>query len=315
VRADRLVATLLLLQARGQLTARELADELEVSLATARRDLEALSTAGVPVYAQPGRGGGWTLLGGARTDLSGLTAPEAQALFLLAGPSSASTPALRSALRKLVRALPTPFRADAESAADAVVLDPAGWGESGPDRPDLVEDLQQAVVRRRRVRLTYRSRSRGPFAGLVDPWGLVDKAGIWYLVGGTDDGQRTFRLDRVEAAAVTDLQARRPPHFDLSDAWRQVVATVEEQRSLSSATVRVEDRFVFALRGQFGRHCEVLNPGGDGRARVRVAAPNALMIAQHLAGWGALVEVEDSDEVRHELARLGAELVQRYSAR
>jgi predicted DNA-binding transcriptional regulator YafY len=70
--------------------------------------------------------------------------------------------------------------------------------------------------------LTYRSRSRGPFAGLVDPWGLVDKAGIWYLVGGTDDGQRTFRLDRVEAAAVTDLQARRPPHFDLSDAWRQV---------------------------------------------------------------------------------------------
>jgi predicted DNA-binding transcriptional regulator YafY len=132
-----------------------------VSLATARRDLEALSTAGVPVYAQPCRGGGWTLLGGARTDLSGLTAaPEAQALFLLAGPTSATTPTLRSALRELVRALPSPMRAEAESAADAVVLDPAGWGELGPDRSDLVEDLQKAVVGRRRVRLVYRSHGR-----------------------------------------------------------------------------------------------------------------------------------------------------------
>ena len=311
MRADHLVATLLLLQARGQLTAHQLADELEVSVATARRDLEALSSAGVPVYAQPGRGGGWTLLGGARTDLSGLTAPEAQALFLLAGPASAGTPALRSALRKLVRALPTPFRADAESAADAVVLDPAGWGEPGQDRPDLVGDLQQAVVRRRRLRLIYRSRSRGPFNGLVDPWGLVDKAGIWYLVAGTEAGQRTFRLDRIEAATVTDLEARRPPDFDLSDAWQQVVATVEERRSLASAIVRVEPRFVFVLREQFGRHCAVLDHA-DGGARVRVAAPTALMVAQHLAGWGGLLEVEDSDQVRGELARLGTELVQRY---
>jgi predicted DNA-binding transcriptional regulator YafY len=253
VRADRLVATLLLLQARGQLTARELADELEVSLATARRDLEALSTAGVPVYAQPGRGGGWTLLGGARTDLSGLTAPEAQALFLLAGPASASTPALRSALRKLVRALPTPLRADAESAAEAVVLDPAGWGQLRPGR-----------------------------------------------------------LDRIETVRSTDLEGRRPPDFDLSDAWQQVVAVVEEQRSLTWATVRVEPRFVFVLRGQFGRHCDVLEPAADGRARVRVAAPTPLMIAQHLAGWGALIQVEDAAEVCGELARLGAELVERY---
>ncbi len=314
MRADRLVATLLLLQARGQLTARQLADELEVSVATARRDLEALSTAGVPVYPQAGRGGGWTLLGGARTDLSGLTAPEAQALFLLAGPAS-RTPALRSALRKLVRALPSPMRADAESAAGAVVSDAADWGERGLDRPDLVEDLQQAVVHRHRVRLVYRSRSRGPFDDLVDPWGLVDKAGIWYLVGGTDAGQRTFRLDRVEAVTVTDLEARRPPDFDLSEAWGQVVAAVEEQRSLTSAIVRVEPRLVFVLRGQFGRHCAVLDSAADGRARVRVAAPTPLMIAQHLAGWGALLELEESDEVRSELARLGGELVERYGTK
>ncbi len=113
MRADRLVAALLLMQARGRVTAADLAGELEVSIATARRDLEALSAAGIPVYPQPGRGGGWALVGGARTDLSGLTATEAQALFLLAGPAATTGPAVRSALRKLIRALPATFRADA----------------------------------------------------------------------------------------------------------------------------------------------------------------------------------------------------------
>src|SRR5438046_2271432 len=103
MRADRLIAALLLMQARSRVTAAELAAELEVSVATARRDLEALSSAGVPVYPQPGRGGGWALVGGARTDLSGLTALEAQALFLLMGPAATSSDA-RAALRKLVRA-------------------------------------------------------------------------------------------------------------------------------------------------------------------------------------------------------------------
>src|SRR6187431_1387483 len=117
MRADRLVATLLLMQARGQVTAAELAAELEISVATARRDLEALSTAGIPVYPQPGRGGGWALVGGSRTDLSGLSAAEAQALFLLVGPVAAESGEARTALRKLVRALPETFRADAEAAA------------------------------------------------------------------------------------------------------------------------------------------------------------------------------------------------------
>jgi predicted DNA-binding transcriptional regulator YafY len=125
VRADRLVATLLLLQARGRVTAAEVGDELEVSVRTARRDLEALAMAGIPVYSQTGRGGGWSLVGGARTDLSGLTAAEARALFLVAGPSAAVTREAKAALRKLVRALPETFRDEAEKAAAAVVLDAA----------------------------------------------------------------------------------------------------------------------------------------------------------------------------------------------
>ena len=135
------------------MTAAEVAAELEVSVATARRDLEALSASGVPVYPQPGRGGGWSLIGGARTDLTGLTSPEARALFLLAGPVASVDPPLRSALRKLVRALPDTFRADAAAAADAVVVDSTRWGERARVRPALVDTLQDAVVRRRKVSL------------------------------------------------------------------------------------------------------------------------------------------------------------------
>ncbi|GLX01995.1 WYL domain-containing protein [Microtetraspora sp. NBRC 16547] len=315
MRADRLVATLLLMQARGRVTASELARELEVSVATARRDLEALSTAGIPVYPQPGRGGGWSLVGGARTDLSGLTAAEAQALFLLVGPAASIVPEAKSALRKLVRALPDTFRADAEAAADAVVIDPARWGERGRERPDLVKSLQAATVRRRKVRLVYASRARERTDRLVDPWGLVDKDDVWYLVAGTEKGQRTFRVDRIAEAVVTDLPAERPADFELSEAWRRVVDEVERERSHLSATVLIDGRHLPVLRTQFGRHCDVDATLDGGRVRARVAAPTALMIAQHLAGWGMLVDVVEPAQVRAELARLGAELTRRYAGR
>ncbi|GAA3351518.1 WYL domain-containing protein [Amorphoplanes nipponensis] len=312
MRADRLVATLLVLQARGRVTAAELAAELEVSVATARRDLEALSGAGVPVYPQPGRGGGWSLVGGARTDLSGLTSAEARALFLLAGPAAAVAPPLRSALRKLVRALPGPFRADAEAAAEVVVVDAAGWGERGRDRPAAVGLLQDAVVRRRRVAFDYAGRGGRASRRVVDPLGLVAKDEIWYLIAGTAQGRRTFRVDRIAGAEVTAEPAARPADFDLTREWERVVGEVEQRRSLLSATVLIAERLLPVLRDHFGRHCERLDTGPDGRIRVRVAAPMALSIAEQLAGWGAAVEVLEPESVRAELARLGAELVARY---
>lgn len=295
------------MQARGRVTAAELATELEVSVATARRDLEALSTAGVPVYPQPGRGGGWQLVGGARTDLSGLTATEAQALFLLLGPAAATAPAARSALRKLVGALPEVFRTDAAAAADAVVVDPAGWGSPARTERVQVELLQTAVVRRRRVRMRYRGTDR-----VVDPLGLVAKDEVWYLIAGTPAGQRTFRVDRIDHAEVTGEPADRPAGFDLAAAWTEVVDRVEERRGGLVATVLIESRLVRVLRDHFGRQCEVDGPVDDGRVRVRVQAPTALMIAQQLAGWGAQVELEGPPSVADELARLGGELVARY---
>ncbi|WP_323373423.1 helix-turn-helix transcriptional regulator [Plantactinospora alkalitolerans] len=306
---------LLLLQARGRVTAAGLADELEVSVATARRDLEALSTAGIPVYPQPGRGGGWSLVGGARTDLSGLSATEAQALFLLVGPAAAVSGEAKTALRKLVRALPQTFRADAEAAASATMIDPTRWGERDRRRPEIVDRLQAAVVRRQKVRLTYTNSARVRTERLVDPWGLVDKDDIWYLLAGTDRGQRTFRVDRIVGTELTEQPAERPDDFTLADAWQQVVGEVEQRRSRTWATVLVEARFVSVLRNHFGRHCHTDAELDDGRARVRVGAPTPLDIARHLAGWGAMIEVVEPRSVQDQLARIGDELTGRYSRR
>jgi predicted DNA-binding transcriptional regulator YafY len=307
MRADRLVATLLLMQNRGRVTAAEIAAELEVSVATARRDLEALSAAGVPVCAQPGRHGGWTLVGGARTDLSGLSEPEARALFLLAGPAAAVSGDARSALRKLVRALPAPFRTGAQAAAEATLIDPAGWGEQERRPPEVVGLLQEAVVRRERIRFTYRDAERE-----AEPWGVVGKNDIFYLVAGTDRGRRTFRVDRMGAVTLTGRHFTRPADFDLDRAWEQVVGEVEEKRARTWATLLIAERFVWVLRDHFGRHCEVVGTGDDGRARVRVGAPDARDLARTLSGWGAAVEVLDPPQVRAELGRIGAELAALY---
>ncbi|MDT5029187.1 MAG: hypothetical protein QOE61_5613 [Micromonosporaceae bacterium] len=314
MRADRLIATLLLMQSRGRVTAAELATELEVSVATARRDLEALSTAGIPVYPQPGRGGGWSLAGGARTDLSGLSATEAQALFLLAGPAAAVSGEAKAALRKLVRALPQTFRADAEAAARATMIDPTRWGERDRSRPEMVDQLQAAVIRQRKVRLTYTNSARERTERLVDPWGLVDKDDIWYLLAGTERGQRTFRVERIIGAEPTDQPAERPDDFTLATAWEQVVGEVEQRRSRTWATVLVEARYVPVLRNQFGRHCATEGELDHGRTRVRLAAPTPLDIARHLAGWGALIEVVEPRSVQAELTRIGAELAGRYTS-
>ncbi|EHR61494.1 helix-turn-helix transcriptional regulator [Saccharomonospora cyanea] len=309
MRADRLVAALLVLQARGRVTASELAEELEVSVATARRDLGALSSAGVPVYAQPGRGGGWSLVGGARTDLTGLTEGEArEVVWSVARAMSRGSvsPELRAALRKLVRALPEPMREQAWAASGSVVVDPAGWGRSEGARPEVLGVLRRAVVSRRVVRLVYGER-REP--RVVHPWGLVEKEDVWYLVAGTDAGRRTFRLDRVRDVEVLEAAAEHPEGLDLGRVWDEVVGEVERRRSPVGATVVVDPGLVWVLRRQFGRHCTVVD---QEQARVRVAAHTSRSVAEQLAGWGALLEVVEPEAVRAELARIGGELVARY---
>jgi predicted DNA-binding transcriptional regulator YafY len=315
VRADRLVATLLYLQARGRVTATEVAEELEVSVKTARRDLEALSIAGIPVYSQPGRGGGWALVGGARTDLSGLTAAEARTLFLVAGPSSAVTPAAKAALRKLVRALPETFRAEAEKAASAIVLDPAGWGGTAPRTPPHLELLQQAVIEGRQVRLGYTDAKGAVTERLVHPLGLVSKGTTWYLVADTDSGRRTFRVWRVSVAELTDEPAIRPPDFDLQQAWQEIVATVDERRGLVLVTALAEADMVRWLRVRFGTRLTVGAPAPDGRVEVVIGFPETHdNPARELCAFGGALEVMAPADVRAGMAQIGRALIARHGA-
>jgi predicted DNA-binding transcriptional regulator YafY len=315
VRADRLVAVLMLLQTREKVTAAEVARELEVSERTARRDLEALAMAGVPIYSTQGRHGGWRLVGGARTDLSGLNAQEARALFLVAGPASA-TPEVRAALRKLVRALPEPFRSDAEAASAAVVVDPAGWGRTPDDRPPPphLEALQSAVIEGRQVRLGYVARDRNASERVVHPLGLAAKGSAWYLVADTPAGLRTFRVDRVTSAELTGDAVVRPPDFDLAEAWRLITAEVDERRHAARAHGTAEARIMPMLRGTLGARLRIGPADADGRIEVEMSGWSDQALAVELAGLGDGLVVDAPPTVVDELGRIARELTAVYGS-
>lgn len=315
MRADRLVAILLMLQRREQVTAKEVARELEVSERTARRDLEALSSAGIPAYSLPGRGGGWRLLGGARTDLSGLTASEARALFLVAGPASTATPGVKDALRKLVRALPEPFREQAEAAATSVVVDPRDWGSSQaePRPPRFLDELQEAVIRGVQVRLGYVDRKGSETERTVHPLGIVAKRSTWYLLSNTTAGRRTFRIDRVSAVELTDDAVQHPEGFDLAESWREIADEVDRRRTPVQAQAMCAPDGLGLLRMVFGGRLEVGGSTPDGRIEIVVRGRNEYALAGELAWLTEWLEVTGPQGVRDHLASIGSALVARYS--
>lgn len=314
MRSDRLVAILLLLQRREQVTAAEVAMELEVSERTARRDLDALGMAGVPVYSVQGRGGGWRLLGGARTDLSGLTAREARALFLVAGPAAAATPEVKAALRKLVRALPEPFRAQAEAAAASLVVDSGHWSPTvvSTRPPRSLEVLQDAVIGAVQVQLGYVDAAGTETERTVHPLGIVARGPFWYLVAHTEAGQRTFRIDRVVAVAATDDPVARPEKFDLADTWRQIADDADRRRTPLEVSATCAPEGIEFLRAALGDNLDVGAAGVDGRIAVVIRGPSEYGLAGHLAGLVEWLEITSPQSIRDHLATIGAALTDRY---
>ena len=315
MRADRLVAILLLLQARTQVTAAEVAAELEISERTARRDLDALSVAGVPVYSKQGRNGGWQLVGGAKTDLSGLTAAEARALFLVAGTAS-STPEVKAALRKLVRALPETFRTEAEAASNALVVDPTAWGRSTRTHPTPthLDALTQAVVNGEQVVLGYATPNKLPSTRVVHPLGLATKGPVWYLVADTDAGLRTFRVDRVTSTEPTGDPVVRPEGFDLEEAWRLITDTVDARAGTArpKPAVRRRPRPSRCCGWSSAPGSASDRPGPTGGSTLRSAARHNEALAGELAGFGAGLEVLEPTSIRTRLARIATELTTLY---
>lgn len=314
MRSDRLVAILLMLQRREQVTAAEVAAELEVSERTARRDLDALAQSGVPVYSIQGRAGGWRLLGGGRTDLSGLTASETRALFLVAGPASTATPAVRSALRKLVRALPEPFRNEAEAAATSLILDPRNWGSSRAALPPpFLADLQDAVIRGVQVRLRYVDGEGAESERIIHPLGIVAKGPSWYLVAYTESGRRTFRIDRVSSALVTDEPVVLPGAVDLSESWQEIADDIDRRRpSPVEIHATCAPDGIDKLRIAVGDELETVGVTADGRIAVVIHGPSEYGLAGLLSGLVEWLDITEPAGVRDHLAAIGQALAERY---
>ncbi|MFZ4719842.1 MAG: helix-turn-helix transcriptional regulator [Ilumatobacteraceae bacterium] len=316
MRADRLVSVLLLLQQRRQVTAAEVALELEISERTARRDLEALGMAGLPVYSVQGRHGGWRLAGGGRTDLSGLSANEAQALFMVAGPQVGTTPEVKAALRKLVRALPEQFREAAERAATSTLVDPSGWGEAGRSShdPEHLDAVRDAVVHRRQAVLGYTARTGETTTRVIEPLGLAAKAQQWYLVADTDAGLRTFRVDRIRSVDCTGEPARVPDGFDLSQAWALIADRVEELRTPVVAVARVRQDAVQMVAWVLRERVRIGAAADDGWVEVEARGHHVRELAAAFSGFAATTEVLSPPELRDELRALGEALVDRYAS-
>ncbi|MFF7094852.1 helix-turn-helix transcriptional regulator [Streptomyces rubradiris] len=306
MKSDRLLSILLLLQTRGRVPAPELAERLEVSVRTIYRDVEALSAAGVPVYAERGRHGGIGLLAGFRTDVTGLTADESRALFVLAAQGAHAAlgldAALASALRKVMAALPAPHRPAAEVTSRRVLVDATRW-KSGPEQGADLAVLQDAVFSDRRLRLRYRhSGEREVRTYTVDPYGLVAKAGVWYLVADRRGRPRLFRADRVRRARLLDEPVRRRPGVELAVVWEELRRRVEEREAGVEVTVRVRREWADLFRRMAAAELTA-EPEDDGESpwvTARLAYP-ALRAVRQLLAFSDRVEILDPPEARAEL--------------
>ena len=233
MKADRLISVLLLLQARRQVTERELAEQLEVSQRTIHRDLEALSVARIPVSAVRGAQGGWQLEKGWRTQVPSLDESELRAL-LMAQPRTLGNPRLaaaaQSALNKLMAAMPEPMKVQAAHMQQRLHVDPTGWRDTGEDI-SMLPVVQEAVARDRKLAFEYTRADGEQSTRTVDPLGLVSKGLSWYLVARTANGMRTFRVSRMRQVAVLAVGFERPARFDLAAHWQASTAELDRKRA------------------------------------------------------------------------------------
>ncbi|MCG5437968.1 helix-turn-helix transcriptional regulator [Micromonospora foliorum] len=321
MRASRLISLLLLLQARGSMTASELARELEVSERTVYRDVLALSAAGVPVYADRGRAGGYRLLGGYRTRLTGLTRDEAEALFLAGLPGPAGemglADAVASAELKVLAALPPALRDAPARAGQRFHLDVPGWfRETGP--PLWLPELARAVWADRVVELRYRRGDR-EVTRRVQPYGLVLKSGIWYLVGRVGDDVRTYRVDRVTGVEVGDEHFDRDEGFDLAGHWREQGGSFLRTMLRAEVAVRLSPAGLRQLRHLVDApfvYDELLaaasQPDGQGWVVARLPVESVQVAYHQLLGLGPEVEVLGPPELRQLFAESADRLAALY---
>jgi predicted DNA-binding transcriptional regulator YafY len=318
MRSSRLLSILLTLQLRGRATASQLAEQFEVSLRTIYRDVDALSAAGVPVFADRGPGGGFALHAGYRTKLTGLSDAESEALMLAGLPGAAADLGLAEpaalARLKLLAALPGETSDLARRIADRFHLDAADWYRQPQTVPHL-RTVASAVWEGRRLDMLYESWSKTA-RHMVDPLGLVLKAGEWYLVARSGKRRLIFRVASIFEATVLDQRFHRPD-YDLPRIWQELTDAFRQDLRRGSATIRIAPQamsLVDRLGSDMAGPLRAAAPDGDGWRSATVPIESLNHAAGLLLGLGANVEVLEPPELRDELARRGAEVVALYQA-
>jgi predicted DNA-binding transcriptional regulator YafY len=250
MRASRLLSILILLQLRSRLTAEDLAREFEVSVRTIYRDIDALSAAGVPVYGDRGPGGGFQLLDGYRTRLTGLNEGEAEAMLMIGLPEQAAAlgigDAAKAARNKLLAALPGQGSADASRITQRFHLDTVDWYRAARPAPFLAA-IARAVLDQKRIAMTYESWS-ATRDWIVEPLGLVMKAGGWYLVADGHGKSRIFNIPDIKSLTTVEETFERPEAFDLPGWWAQATREFEARLRPETATLRVSPEGLKRLR-------------------------------------------------------------------
>ncbi|MFI1091429.1 helix-turn-helix transcriptional regulator [Streptomyces sp. NPDC020917] len=305
MKSSRLLSILLLLQNRGRMTADELAAELEVSVRTVYRDVEALHAAGVPLYGDAGHGGGYRLLAGYRTRLTGLTSGEAEALFLSGVPGPAAElglgPALAAAELKVGAALPAPLREQAERIRSRFHLEAPGWYAQGDPVPFL-EQVADAVWHSRVLQVRYR-RWREPtdVDRRLEPYGLVLKAGRWYAVAGP--GPRTYRVDQILELTAAEERFEPPAGFVLAEYWRRYEADFLSRLHRGEAVVRLSPAAAARLTGPAAQALAATGqPEPDGWTRATLPTESLEQAHGAFLAMGAEAEVLAPPELRELLA-------------
>jgi predicted DNA-binding transcriptional regulator YafY len=305
MRASRLVSLLLLLQAKGRLTAAQLADELEVSVRTVYRDVESLHEVGIPLYGDAGHRGGYQLLDGYRTRLTGLSADEARALFLSGLPGPASDlglgPVVAAARLKLLAALPPDLGEQVGRVQARFHLDAPGWYSEADEVP-LLPAVASAVWHGRVLQVRYR-RWKEPtdVDRRLEPYGLVLKAGRWYLVAGP--GPRTYRVDQILELRVVDQDFAVPEDFELARYWRAYLADFRAYLHRGDALVRLAPAAAARLSGAAARAlAETGVPRADGWIRAVLPIESVEHACREFLALGADIEVLEPAELRARLA-------------
>jgi predicted DNA-binding transcriptional regulator YafY len=305
------------------MTAEQLAEETEVSVRTIYRDIDALSAAGVPIYAERGPGGGCALVEGYRTSLTGLTEDEVRALFMLSVPASLDelgvSQELRAALRKLAAALPDTRRQDEEQVRQRIYLDWEGWPQ--PEPVPHLQAIRQAVWQDRKLTITYRwiAPHVQQFERLVDPYGLVAKAGVWYLVWAGDSRIHVHRVSELVDARLSDEPFERPADFDLATFWKAWCKGRQENRLAYPVTVRVSPNLVQLLPLYFGNRIreKITNAGApDSEGWITLTLPfERFEIArERILGFGRAVEVLEPEALRLSVIDFAQQITEFYGS-